>query len=184
QRRADRGGRGRLPAGGRAPERRRHARPRALGAGAAPRPRAGRAVGRPARRRGRRPAGRARRREPRARDPRAAQGATGRRAPRAPRAPRGRRARRARPVDASAPGGGTMSAEAAVTRVGEIQAMLGALRGQGPATGGATPPSTDFAAKLQSATAATAATAAPVATAAVAGGSSTPYDALITESAQ
>jgi len=74
-----------------------------------------------------------------------------------------------------------MSAEAAVTRVGEIQAMLSALRGQGPATGGATPPSTDFAAKLQSATAAT---AAPVATAAVAGGSSTPYDALIAESAQ
>ena len=74
-----------------------------------------------------------------------------------------------------------MSAEAAVTRVGEIQAMLGALRGQGPSTGGAAPPTTAFAAQLQSATAAT---AAPTATAASAGAASTPYDALIAESAQ
>src|SRR5439155_24387922 len=73
-----------------------------------------------------------------------------------------------------------MSAEAAVARVSEIQAMISALRGQGPSTGGATPPSTTFAAQLQSATAAT---AAPTATAASAG-SGAPYDALITESAQ
>jgi soluble lytic murein transglycosylase-like protein len=74
-----------------------------------------------------------------------------------------------------------MTAEAAVARVGEIQAMIGALRGQGPSTGGATPPSTSFATALQSATAAT---AAPTATAASAGGDSSPYDGLITESAQ
>jgi soluble lytic murein transglycosylase-like protein len=74
-----------------------------------------------------------------------------------------------------------MSAEAAVARIGEIQAMIGALRGQGPSTGGATPPATTFAAKLQSATATA---AAPVATAASAPASSTPYDGLIAEAAQ
>jgi soluble lytic murein transglycosylase-like protein len=70
-----------------------------------------------------------------------------------------------------------MSAEAAVTRVSEIQAMLGALRGQ-PVTGGAAaPPDTTFASALQSATA-------PTATAAGAGGDSTPYDGLINDAAQ
>jgi soluble lytic murein transglycosylase-like protein len=70
-----------------------------------------------------------------------------------------------------------MSAEAAVARVSEIQAMIGAMRAQGPLTGGATPPSTSFASALQSATA-------PTATAASAGGDSTPYDGLIQEAAQ
>ena len=72
-----------------------------------------------------------------------------------------------------------MSAEAVVTRVSEIQAMLGTLRGQ-PVTGGtAAPPDTSFASTLQSATA-------PTATAAVAtpGGESTPYDSLISDAAQ
>ena len=71
-----------------------------------------------------------------------------------------------------------MSAEAAVARVGEIQAMIASLRGQGPDTGGATPPSTSFASALQNAT------AAPTATAASTGGDSTPYDSLIDAAAQ
>jgi len=71
-----------------------------------------------------------------------------------------------------------MSAEAAVARVGEIQAMIAALQGQGPDTGGATPPSTGFASALQSAT------GTPVASAAGAGGDSTPYDSLINSAAQ
>ena len=70
-----------------------------------------------------------------------------------------------------------MSAEAAVARMSEIQAMISTLRGQ-PLTGGAAaPPETSFASALQSATA-------PTATAAVAGGESTPYDSLIDDAAQ
>ena len=70
-----------------------------------------------------------------------------------------------------------MSAEAVVSRVSEIQAMLGALQGNA-ATGGATPPqSATFASALQQATA-------PTATAASAGGGATPYDDLIAQAAQ
>ena len=70
-----------------------------------------------------------------------------------------------------------MSAEAVVSRVSEIQAMLGALQGNA-VTGGATPPqSTTFASALQQASA-------PTATAASAGGGATPYDDLIAQAAQ
>jgi len=70
-----------------------------------------------------------------------------------------------------------MSAEAVVSRVSEIQAMLGALQGNA-VTGGATPPqSTTFASSLQQASA-------PTATAASAGGGATPYDDLIAQAAQ
>ena len=64
-----------------------------------------------------------------------------------------------------------MSAEAVAARVSEIQAQIAALRGQGPVTGGATPPSTSFASALQSATGPTATAATASATA---GGDSTP----------
>jgi soluble lytic murein transglycosylase-like protein len=71
-----------------------------------------------------------------------------------------------------------MSAEAAVARVDQIQAMIGTLYGN-PVTGGATAPSsTTFASALQQASA-------PTATAAGAtGGDSTPYDSLIADAAQ
>ena len=69
-----------------------------------------------------------------------------------------------------------MSAAAVVARVGEIQQMIGTLQGA-PVTGGATPPpSTSFASALQQATG-------PAATGDAAG-ESTPYDALIDDSAQ
>jgi soluble lytic murein transglycosylase-like protein len=70
-----------------------------------------------------------------------------------------------------------MSAEAAVARVSQIQAMVGTLYGN-PVTGGATAPSpTSFASALQQASA-------PTATAASAGGEATQFDGLINESAQ
>jgi soluble lytic murein transglycosylase-like protein len=73
-----------------------------------------------------------------------------------------------------------MSAAAVVARVGEIQQMIGTLQGA-PVTGGATPPpsatqSTSFASALQQATAPAGPTSA--------GAQSTPYDALIDDSAQ
>jgi soluble lytic murein transglycosylase-like protein len=69
-----------------------------------------------------------------------------------------------------------MSAEAVMARVGQIETMMGSLQGNAQ-TGGATAPSTTFASALQQASS-------PTATAASAGGSSTPYDAMIADSAQ
>jgi len=71
-----------------------------------------------------------------------------------------------------------MSAVDVMSRVAEIQQMLGTVQGN-PVTGGATAPSssTSFATALQQASA-------PAATASGAGGQATPYDALIDQSAQ